>query len=280
MSSSGTISTMSLPGCTTPPTVLASRRCTRPRTGLLTCDLSTLSASATAPSFSALSLPITSASVLARLVAEGQLGLLDLALRPRAIGRLHARDLRAGLLDVAAAARDVALEPQDVDLATPRRWPAAAGSCSAPAAPAPALRSADALARAHLAQLLLALRQLLAVDRRACVFSSDSVGLVEPALLLDDAPLLASLACRRRRLERARLRPARAGAPARARSAKPWAALSRTPEVARVSSIFSSSWPSSTTWPSRTRISETTPPSSDCTTCSWRDGITLPSPLA
>ena len=31
-------------------------------------------------------------------------------------------------------------------------------------------------------------------------------------------------------------------------------------------------------WPSRTRISATTPPSSDCTTCNWRDGTTRPSP--
>ncbi len=65
----------------------------------------------------------------------------------------------------------------------------------------------------------------------------------------------------------------------RARNAKPCAALSRTPEVARVSSIFSSNWPASTTSPSRTRISDTTPPSSDWITCNWRDGITLPSPL-
>ena len=57
------------------------------------------------------------------------------------------------------------------------------------------------------------------------------------------------------------------------------AALSRTPEVARVSSIFSSNWPASTTSPSFTRICDTTPPSSDCTTCSCRDGITFASPL-
>jgi hypothetical protein len=61
-------------------------------------------------------------------------------------------------------------------------------------------------------------------------------------------------------------------------SANTCAALSRTPEVARVSSIFNSNCPASTTSPSLTRICDTTPPSSDCTTCNCREGITLPSP--
>jgi hypothetical protein len=65
---------------------------------------------------------------------------------------------------------------------------------------------------------------------------------------------------------------------ARACSAMPVAALSRMPAVARVSSTRSSIWPASTTWPSWTAISETMPPSSDCTTWSWRDGITRASP--
>ena len=64
----------------------------------------------------------------------------------------------------------------------------------------------------------------------------------------------------------------------RARSAKPCAALSRTPEVARVSSIAQQQLAGLDHLAFRTRISDTTPPSSDCTTCSWRDGITSPSP--
>ncbi len=53
--------------------------------------------------------------VAARLVAEGQLGLLDLV--HRLLDRaLHASDLRQGLVDVALVLRDVALEAQDVDL--------------------------------------------------------------------------------------------------------------------------------------------------------------------
>jgi hypothetical protein len=64
---------------------------------------------------------------------------------------------------------------------------------------------------------------------------------------------------------------------ARASRASYWARFSRSDETKRVGSTFSSSWPA-TCSPSRTRISETMPPSRLCITCTWRDGMTLPSP--
>src|SRR5690606_18722872 len=54
--------------------------------------------------------------------------------------------------------------------------------------------------------------------------------------------------------------------------------LSRSSLAARTLSMRNSTSPRSTTSPSRTRISATMPPSRFCTTCTWRDGITLPSP--
>jgi hypothetical protein len=63
-----------------------------------------------------------------------------------------------------------------------------------------------------------------------------------------------------------------------ARRERYWARFSRTEETKRVGSIFSSVWPASTTWPSCTAISATMPPSRLCSTCSWREGMTLPSP--
>ena len=54
--------------------------------------------------------------------------------------------------------------------------------------------------------------------------------------------------------------------------------FSRSDDLARVSSILISGEPTSTISPSLIKISDTIPPSNDWIICTWREGITRPSP--
>src|SRR5688572_29696587 len=195
VSSSGTISTMSLPGCTTPPTVLASRRCTRPRTGLLICDLATLSARPTAFSVSALSLPVASASSTRASLRKASSA--SCALRCDSPIAAAARDLRHGTFALAARLGDLAFEPQDVDLRH-----RAAGQQRFGLRQFLLAEFERALRRGALGLgfvlFLVALCDLLAHHRELGLEFGHARG-VDAALFFDDAALL--VAARRRRQE-------------------------------------------------------------------------------
>jgi len=274
-SSSGTISTMSRPGLTTPPTVLANRRCTRPRTGDFTCDLSTLSARATAPSVRAFRRASTSDSSLRASLRK--LRSVSWILREASLIAACARALWAPACSMSPRARLTSRSSRNTST-----------SETAPVASSGRVLLNSCCDRSMLrcAELRRAWASLNSWRRCASCWS-----LIDS--MADSSERLASYNWRSSSRMRAssRLPSCAAGGSkavpsARAfrraaftRREKAWAALSRTPDVARVSSIFSSNCPASTTWPSFTRISETTPPSSDWMTCSCRDGITLASPL-
>lgn len=119
----------------------------------------------------------------APLVAHGELHLLHLALG-LADRRLHAGDLRRGLVTLATHAGDVALEAQDVHIRHRPRLDQRAGDLELALGefePARGLLTP----RPRLGELLLALADLLAGDRDLRV-DALAAGLEQAALVGDD----------------------------------------------------------------------------------------------